>query len=297
MLTSMTGFGSGVFATEGISASCEIKSLNNRFFECSLRAKCPPLGEFEQTIKNRVKERVARGRVEIFLKVSFLDSSAHVISLDRGLADEYYKTFTEILDRYGLDRNVRLEDFLRLENLLDREERIPDRQLFQQALMAALDTALNRLTQMRKQEGKLLQDDILYRLDVCEGKMVEIDSMASDTPQALVEKYRSRLKKLLEDHGMESGLDEGRIVQEAAVIADKSDVTEEIIRFNSHVQQFREYLQLADPVGRSLEFLLQEMQREINTISSKSADSRISRLSVEVRSELEKIREQVQNVE
>lgn len=254
-------------------------------------------GEFEQTIKNRVKERVARGRVEIFLKVSFLDSSAHVISLDRGLADEYYKTFTEILDRYGLDRNVRLEDFLRLENLLDREERIPDRQLFQQALMAALDTALDRLTQMRKQEGKLLQDDILYRLDVCEGKMVEIDSMASDTPQALVEKYRSRLKKLLEDHGMESGLDEGRIVQEAAVIADKSDVTEEIIRFNSHVQQFREYLQLADPVGRSLEFLLQEMQREINTISSKSADSRISRLSVEVRSELEKIREQVQNVE
>ncbi|MBB5021019.1 YicC/YloC family endoribonuclease [Desulfurispira natronophila] len=297
MLNSMTGFGSGSYTNKVFDISCEIKSLNNRFFECLLRTKCPPLGEFEQQIKNRIRQQIQRGRLEVFIKATFNDSSAHTVTLNRALTDEYYKSFTEILDRYGLDRNVKLDNFLTLENILEREERIPDRSAFEAGILDAVDTALERLGQMRRHEGKSLEDDILFRLDVCEGKITDIDAQATSVPAALTEKLRSRISRLLESTGSTVEVDENRIAQEAAILADKSDVTEEIIRFNSHLQQFREYMKRSGAVGRSMEFILQEMQREINTIASKSPDSRTSRLSVEVRSELEKIREQVQNVE
>ncbi|WP_027390837.1 YicC/YloC family endoribonuclease [Chrysiogenes arsenatis] len=296
MIRSMTGFGSGSCANESLDVTMEIRAVNSRYFDFNLRSRSQ-LGEVEVMIKNYLNRYIARGKVDVTLRINFLDAADHAVQLNRPLADEYYKVFTEIVDRYNLERVVTLDHFLQTGKLVDVEETLPNQKLFQEAVEFAMKNAVTKLLRMRQEEGERLEADILARLDVCEMKVLEIEKIAAEVPLLLYEKLQQRIAKLASRLSDELQVDPERIAQEVALLADKADITEEVIRFGSHVRQFRDTTARKEPVGRALEFLLQEMHREVNTMASKTSDGRISRLVVDVKAELEKIKEQVQNIE
>lgn len=298
MLRSMTGFGSGSFANEVLDITAEIRTVNSRYLDIAIRSRLG-LGDLEPRIRSILRQRLHRGKIELSLKISFPNTSDQNVSLNRPLADEYYKIFTQILDRYGLERRISLDHFLAAGNVIETDDRIDDRDALMQGIGYALDNALSSLVRMRNDEGQHIEQDIANRIDLCERTLLEIEETAHELPARFYDRLRARLTRLA-SRAAESApeIDPERVAQEVALLVDRADITEEIIRFHSHIKQFREYLRTeGEAVGRSLEFVLQEMHREANTIASKSADSSVSRLSVQIRAELEKIREQIQNVE
>jgi len=288
----MTGFGRGRGMTAEVEIITEIRAVNHRFLDVSLRV--PKLyTSFEPEIRKIVSERIGRGKIDVTVTRTGGKGGLMEVVLDNQLADGYYKCLRELKDRFGLAGEVTISDMLTLRELivpLEKEQGIEEELPLMEA---SLGKALDALDEMRKIEGRALWKDIEQRLVTIRETAGLIAPMVDQVTAMAKEKLAKRVQDLT--GGLE--LDQERLAQEVALIADRSDVTEELTRLNSHVEQFLSCGQAGSPLGRKLDFLLQELLREVNTVGSKSASGEIASYIVNMKAELEKIREQTQNIE
>lgn len=292
MPKSMTGFGRGEAIGNGKRFTVELKSVNHRFGEVVLRMP-KQFFSLEEKAKRVILEKVARGRVDGFVSVEQLNENIPTVKVDKALASSYYKAMGELLADLDMADPVRADHILALPGVITVEHPAEDAEEWWPALEQAIREALGGLMEMRVAEGNRLKKDLLDRLGKIERLTFQIESRAP----RVVEEYRARLEQRLGEWLADSTLDMNRVMTEVVIFAEKSSITEEIVRLNSHISQAVKSLTGGEPVGRKLDFIIQEMNREINTISSKSSDVQISSTVVEAKSELEKIREQIQNLE
>lgn len=289
---SMTGFGRGEATADGKVWLAEIRCVNNRFLD--LKIKLPRrYAQLEERIKQKISSCHQRGRVDLLLSVSGDFSDQQKVSVNLGLAREYHDALSQLTDELSLDGSGKLALLAHYPDIIVREQAEEDIEQVWPLLDTALTVAIEQCEVMRQTEGVALQQDIAERIVSFEKT---VDSVEAALPQILVtrrQKLEERLEKLL--GGVQ--LDPQRLAQEVAILADKSDVTEELVRLRSHIQQFQSSLAEDGAVGRKLDFLIQEFLREVNTLASKINDANIAHLTVELKGELEKIREQVQNIE
>ena len=291
MVTSMTGYGRGEAQNEQVKVFAEIKTVNHRFCEYTIRMPRQLL-VLEEKVKKKANEYIRRGRVEIFITVEGESLVSKNVKIDWDLADQYVRLMDEVKGKYNLESSITLQDMLQLESIFLTEE-VPTVPVnLETLLMESIKVALENLKHMRVQEGRELAQDLQNQLK----KLAKIIEEVKNYAPSVVEQYKSRLAIKLSE--LTDGLiEDSRIVTEAAIFADKCDINEELTRLESHVQQFSGTLENAEPIGRKLDFLVQEMNREVNTIGSKANDSTITKEVVEMKSLLEKLKEQVQNIE
>ncbi len=293
MIRSMTGFGRGEAQAQQKKFLIEVKSLNHRYLDTNI--KMPKLLNYlEEKIRQRIKDAVKRGRVEVFISYERIGESDVKVTADLALAKQYLDALREIGDKLSVVDDISVSAIVKFPDVLVVEKKEEDEDEIWHSLSASLDIALQKLIEMREQEGKQLKVDFLKRLDIISDMIKQIEDRS---PQILAE-YRHRLlermKELLEDG---PNIDESRVLMEVALFADKSNITEELVRFHSHIRQFKSILEEDDSVGRKLDFLIQEMNREVNTIGSKANDLQLTNIVINLKSELEKLREQIQNIE
>jgi uncharacterized protein (TIGR00255 family) len=292
MIRSMTGFGAGRAAEGEEAVDVEVRSVNHKF--CEVKVRLPrELAALELELQRAVKERLARGGVEVLVRRAAGAPSAVVPRVDAALAAEYARAFAELQRSLGLGGAVALADVLGAEGVVRLEERAPDVDAGRAAAAAALAQALDALAAMRAREGEALARDLEARLATAEGLVARVEALA---PQS-IEHYRARLHERIQDVARGFVPDPARLAQEVALFADRMDVSEEVTRLRSHVAQTRGLMAGSEPAGRKMEFLVQEMHREANTIGSKSQSAEIAAAVVQLKAEIERMREQVQNVE
>ncbi|MBN1841162.1 MAG: YicC family protein [Deltaproteobacteria bacterium] len=295
MIKSMTAFGRAEKTVEDCSYTVEMRCVNRRYCEISVRMpQFAAGGPLEERIKKLVAAKVSRGRVDVVVKIKNGSRTIPEIEVNVPLAKAYYRALCKLNESLGIEERVGLETLLGLEGIIAATEPEVDLEKTWADLSTCVSETLESVDVMRTSEGKAIYDDFQKRLLSVEEGISGIRVLA---PSVLSE-YRSRLNEriaVLTEGKVE--LDPNRLAQEAAFLADKSDITEEIVRAESHLKQFRTVLEAEGPAGRTLDFLLQELNREVNTIGSKAGDTRLSHMAVNLKSELEKIREQVQNVE
>jgi uncharacterized protein (TIGR00255 family) len=292
MLRSMTGFGAGRARVGSEEIAVELKSVNHKFCEVKLRLP-RELAPAEPSIVRQVKDRVSRGAIEVWIKRQTAGGETNVPRLDVTLAKEYLEAFRELSSALAMDLNLRVQDIAAQPGVLRLEERAAPPEEASQALLSALESALSELLKMRAAEGAALKADLEQRLAFIEKLSEEIAALG---PKVVAE-YRQRLEQRLADLLATPGVEPQRIAQEVAIFADRTDVAEEMTRLSSHLSQFRVLISSPEPAGRKLDFLLQEMNREVNTTGSKSQHVEISSRIVALKAELERLREQVQNIE
>jgi len=291
MIKSMTGYGRGQVQVDGLSFSVEIRAVNHRYGDINIKAP-RLLMPMEAQIKKLVSAVLKRGKIDVFISQETTSQSASQPVVNRPLADAYMQVFQQLVEDYKLDGGVSLGLLIAQKDvLLVQETAIGEKELAN-CLFQALETALKTLVAMRENEGEATRVDIEQRLDSLTELLEVIVGRAPQVPLEWQLKLKERLARLGDDAG-----DPQRVAQEIAIFADRCDISEEITRFNSHLDQFRELLNQTEPVGRQLDFLVQELNREANTMGSKSNDGDLTRQVVLLKSELEKIREQVQNIE
>ena len=291
MLHSMTAFGRGEAGADGYRFTVELRTLNHRF--CDVRIKLPrKYSDFEEDIKKKVSSEFSRGRIEVsVLADDTLDKVQH-LTVDTELAKTYKRLLLFLQEELGLEGDLRLESLLNFRDLFAFQEDEESRGKAWSVVETALDQAVSGCLLMRQEEGEAIASDLNGRLNQLEALTGEVETRAP----FVVEDIRDRLQKRIQDL-LETELDETRLAQEVAFFAEKSDITEEVVRFQSHIQQFRDLLEASGSRGRQLEFLLQEMHREVNTIGSKANDLEIAQKVIQMKTELERLREQLQNVE
>jgi uncharacterized protein (TIGR00255 family) len=287
----MTGFGAGRGASGTEELDVEVRSVNHKFCEVKVRAP-RELGALEIDAAKLVKERLARGGVDVAIRRPG-GSTGLAPRIDLALAESYARAFREIQARLGLGGEVRLADVVGADGVVRLEERTIDLDAAREALRRALGAALDALVEMRAREGQALARDLGGRLDLLEGLVGRVEALG---PQAL-EHHRARLAERVQELARGVPVDPARLEQELVLLADRTDVTEEVTRLRSHLAQARALLGLAEPAGRKLDFLVQEMHREVNTIGSKSQSAELGAVVVSMKAEIERMREQVQNVE
>jgi uncharacterized protein (TIGR00255 family) len=294
MIKSMTGYGKAEAVLDGRKFLIEMKSVNHRFLEISLRMPGMLL-PLEGEIKKRIGEQFSRGRIEVTLRVDGDGSTetAGRFTLNLPLVRNYHALLCQLKEEFHLSDEVTLAMMAGFRDAFVSVETVQDPVTLWEGLSKVLAEAIRMLTEMRAKEGKSLKRDLTGRLDLIAGSLEEI---AGRAPQVVLD-YQKRLTDRVRELTGGMVIDEARLLQEVAIMADKSDITEEIVRFRSHIDQFAELLTGDDAAGRRIDFLIQEMGREINTIGSKSGDAEISRNVIEIKSELAKLREQVQNIE
>ena len=291
MIRSMTGFGAGRASASGEEIDVEVRSVNHKF--CEVKARLPrELSALEVDVVRAVKDRLARGGVEVAVRRGGAAAS-FAPRVDAALAESYARAFAEIQARLSLPGHVTLAEIIAADGVVRLEEREVDVDGAREALRRALSAALEALVAMRAREGEALSKDLASRLDVVDGAVVRIDELV---PRS-VEHHRARLAERVAELARGVTVDPARIAQEVALVADRTDVTEEVTRLRSHLAQARALLGSAEPAGRKLDFIVQEMHREANTIGSKSQSAEIAGLVVTLKAEIERMREQVQNVE
>jgi len=293
LIKSMTAYGRAEYSLGDILFISEIKSVNNRYRDIILRIP-KNFQIFDKELRSVISSRIKRGRIEASIQMEeSSDETPYTLELNEPLVNSYFKIFNQLAEQFGLDHEIRIESLCQMRDvILFRPETVEVDKVkpgFQEVLRQALDS----LDVMRIKEGEAIEADFVMRIDLLEKHLYEVENRAP----VLVQEYRKRLKENIERMLKDIAMDEARLAQEVALFAEKSDITEEIVRLRSHLKQFREYISLDDAVGRRLDFLIQEMNREVNTIGSKASDTIISRVVVEMKAEVEKLREQVQNVE
>lgn len=307
MTASMTGYGRGEDVGPAGQVVVEIRSVNHRFCEVVLRLP-RSLHALEDKIRRRVQERVARGRLEVSVSIGrslaataqegAQSTAAPVVRVDTELALAYYNHLKELGEKLGVGGNITLDMISRLPEVLVLMEPEVDPEEMWIAVGRALDQALAELIALRKREGAALAADLLSRVDAMRALQAELSSRTRDLPKMYLERLQRRLAELLPPAGAGvANLDPGRLEAEAALLADRTDVSEELLRLASHLDQFAATLQSGEPAGRKLDFLVQELNREVNTIGSKASDLDVTRLVLAAKAEIEKMREQIQNVE
>jgi uncharacterized protein (TIGR00255 family) len=292
MIKSMTGYGRGEWQANGKKVEVEVKSFNHRYCDISLRLP-RRLSPLETQARNLIRQRISRGRIEAFVKVDESSQDEQKLELDLNLAKDYHLALKTLQESLGIPGELRLEVLAGFKDIFTRKEVEADPEKDWSSLQAALEGALGSLEAMRRDEGRKLTEDFLGRLEAIEKMIQEVEEKAPLALRACRDRLAQRVQELNEG----VGVDEGRLAQEVAFLAERSDITEELVRIRSHLNQFRDMLKGTEPAGRKLEFLLQEINREANTIGSKASDAGIAQITVGIKSELEKIREQVQNVE
>ncbi|MCA9750990.1 MAG: YicC family protein [Gemmatimonadetes bacterium] len=292
MTRSMTGFGAAEVTRNGILVKVELRSVNHRFFDPSIRISRDWSG-LESTVKDLLKEGVARGRVTASVDVA-AESGGERLVIDETLADEYRTVLRGLAERHGLDPTLRAFELLQVPDLVRRETRVLEEADVTAALGDAVREALAQLESMRAREGQALAKDLSARLERIEATLDRVEAEARGAAEAQRDRLRERVQALVPD-GVTP--DPERLATEIALLAEKADVTEELVRFRAHDRAFASFLESGDPVGKRLDFLLQEMNREANTIGSKSSSAAIAHLVVELKEEIERLREQVQNIE
>lgn len=291
-MRSMTGYGRAERVAGDRQFVVEVRSVNHRFLEVVVRLP-RDLGPLEDRARRMVAGRVARGRVEVHITSRELDGRARALKVDKQLALAYYNSLRELQTQLGLDGNWGIELVAQLPDVLTVEEPEQDSEGVWPLLQDVMSTALDAMVEMREQEGRALFGDLGQRV----ARLEELREEVARRAPGLVDEYRSRLQRRAEELLAGRAIDENRLALEVALFADRSNIDEELVRLASHLGQMRQVLAQEDSAGRKLEFLLQEINREVNTIASKAGDVAIARAAVEAKGELEKMREQAQNIE
>ena len=292
MIKSMTGYGSAKGTVEGIEISIELKSVNNKFLDTAVRMPRSFLFA-EETIKQVVSSHISRGKVDVFVTVDSSGADDMVVKVNEPLLRGYLEALNTISEDFGLVNDATAMSVSRFPDVLTAEKKELDAEAVAEGMRAVAEQALCDFDRMRMTEGEKLKADVLLKLQNIEGFVSVIEENSPKT----VKEYRDRLYAKLSEVLGTSGIDEARILTEAAVFADKIAVDEETVRLRSHIAQLRQMLEAGSPIGRKIDFLLQEFNREANTTGSKCQNSDIAHVVVDLKSEIEKIREQIQNIE
>ena len=291
-LLSMTGYGSAKGSVEGQEITVELKSVNNRYLDCSVRLPRNFLFA-EDTVKQAVSAGVSRGKVDVFVSAQASQDSGTVVSVNEELARGYRDAVARIAETLGLESGLNAFSLARFPDVLTVERRELDKDKAAAALSEITAKAVEEFNAMREREGERLRRDMLGKIETIEGLVSVVEERSPQT----VKEYRERLEARLRDILADRSLDEQRVITEAAIFADRTAVDEETVRLRSHIAQFRTMLEEGSPIGRKMDFLVQEFNRESNTIGSKCSDASLAKVVVDLKSEIEKIREQLQNVE
>jgi uncharacterized protein (TIGR00255 family) len=291
MVISMTGFGRSRISSASYSVNVEVKTVNHRFSEINVRMPRQLL-KVEDKIKKKLNQHLRRGRAEVYIMIEGEGAVTRKIHVDWKLLEEYYLFIKEARDKFNIEGKVLLQDLLTRNEFIHIEENDAGNEELENLVLRATEEAVLLCKQMRVTEGEELRKDLLTSLLQLD---TNIDQLREYAP-LVVSAYKERLMKRIEEL-VQGQIDESRVLTEVAIFADKIDINEELTRLNSHVQQFKQTLNEMEPIGRKLDFLVQEMNREANTIGSKANDSSITKKVVEIKSLLEKLKEQVQNIE
>ncbi len=292
MIKSMTGFGSAKGTVEGIEITVELKSVNNRYLDTSVRLPRNFLFA-EEVIKSAVQSHISRGKVDVFVTVNSSMADDVAVSVNEPLLKGYYDAIHHIADEYSIPCEISALSLSRFPDVLTVEKKELDSEKISEGIKSITEAALSDFDAMRIREGEKLGNDVLEKL----GTISKLVSAVEEQSPKTVEDYRARLRQKLNEVLGTAGIDENRILTEAAVYADKVAVDEETVRLRSHMSQLSGMVNGSSPIGRKMDFLIQEFNREANTIGSKCQSSAIAYLVVDIKSEIEKIREQIQNIE
>ena len=292
MVKSMTGYGRAEEVFNGCTITVELRSVNNRYLDCNVRI--PRLYLFaEEGIETRVQNTISRGKVDVFVTLDSAGAERVQVTVNKPVADGYYTALKRLSEEYGLSGDISVSLLSRFPEVLLAEKAEEDVEQMAKDICSVLDRALADFDQMRTREGERLKEDILSRAAAIEHKVSLVEQRS---PQTVAE-YRAKLEARISEVLANTQLDPARILTEAAIFADKVAVDEETVRLRSHVGQLREMLSKGGATGRKLDFLIQEFNREANTIGSKCSDIEVAGHVVDIKAEIEKIREQVQNIE
>lgn len=291
-MKSMTGYGNATQVLSNREITAEIRSVNNRYFDCNV--KLPRAYAFaEEAIKQAVKQSVSRGKIDVYLTITAQEDSNVTISVNRPVLEGYLNAFREISAAYSIPDNTTIQSISRLPDVFFVEKGAEDEERVLEELLFVVNQALTKYNAMRQAEGEALVRDLTAKADGILAMVAEVEKRMPEMVTSYRERLFAKMKETLEN----STIDEGRILQEAAIYADRVAVDEETVRLRSHIAQMKQLFGESIPVGRKLDFLIQEMNRETNTIGSKCNDLALTQIVVDIKAELEKIREQVQNLE
>lgn len=292
MIFSMTGYGSASGEVDGLHIVTEVRSVNNRFLDVSIRIPRTFLFA-EDALKKVVQKHISRGKTDVYVTIDSSKMENVSVVVNEPLLKAYVKAMSDIADIAGVSEEMSAMKLGELPDVLSVEKQELDQSTVTTGLCTVLECALKDFDRMRGIEGNKLGTDIARKLDLIEGYVLEVEKKSPE----IVENYSRRLREKMDEVIAESGYDEKRIIEEVAIYADHIATDEEVVRLKSHISQMRQMLQAGSPIGRKMDFLIQEFNREANTIGSKCQSSEISRVVVEMKSEIEKIREQIQNIE
>ncbi|MBQ6274706.1 MAG: YicC family protein [Oscillospiraceae bacterium] len=292
MIKSMTGYGSAKGLVDGLEISVELKSVNNRYLDASVRLPRSFLFA-EEMIKSRVQSHISRGKVDVFVSVDSSQAGDMAVKVNESLLKGYLDAIGHIAEEYGLPNDLTAQSLSRFPDVLTVEKRELDAEAISAGMGEIVERALQDFDAMRLREGEKLRDDVLTRLETIRSLVETVEAKAPET----VAEYRRRLEQKMAEVLGSTGIDENRILAEAAIFADHIAVDEETVRLRSHMSQLRSMINGNSPTGRKIDFLIQEFNREANTIGSKCQNSQIAHVVVDLKSEIEKIREQIQNIE
>ena len=291
-MKSMTGYGRANEERDGKTITVELRAVNHRYLDCTVKAP-RQYGFLDDAVKKAAAARIARGKVEIFVGVEVEEGGDVAVTVNHQLAKRYLDALHDLSETYGLRDDVTVMTLAKLPDVLGSERIEQDAEAMTREVLAVFDKACDGFDQMRLREGEKLAEDVRSRCAAF-GRMVgEVDTRSPERGKEYREKLLARMQEVLAD----TSIDETRILTEAAIYADKTAVDEETVRLRSHLHQMDGMLQETQPIGRKLDFLVQEMNREANTIGSKANDVDMARIVVDIKSEIEKIREQIQNIE
>lgn len=292
MIRSMTGYGRSQEIVDGLSIVVEIKSVNHRYFEYSSRL---PRGYafLDDKLKSLMQQRISRGKVDVYVQIQALETAGSEVTVDHALAESYLSALRDLTERYGLRDDVSATALSRYPDVLTVRQAQVDEDAVWAAVSRVADIALARFVAMRELEGGRMREDVLSRANTIRQAVAVVEEKSPDTVRVHMEKVEARIRDLL--NGVP--VDEARLLNEAAVFADKVAVAEETVRLCSHLDQLEQLINSDEAIGRKLDFLVQEINRETNTIGSKCSDLALTRIVVDIKAEIEKIREQIQNIE
>ena len=292
MIRSMTGYGRYQDTVDGMDITVEIKAVNHRYYEYSSRLP-RAYGFLDDKLKAYLQGSISRGTVDVYVFIDTADAPGSRVTVNHSLVQGYLKALREIAETYGLRNDVSVMSLARYPDLLTVHREAEDEEAVWAAVRTVADVALNRFLQMREKEGEKLQEDILSRAAAILEAVGQVEERSPQTVREHMDKVQARMRELLGT----ATVDEQRLLTEAALFADKIAVAEETVRLRSHISQLEHMLAGNEAVGRKLDFLVQEINREANTIGSKAQDVQLARVVVDIKAEIEKIREQIQNIE
>lgn len=292
MIKSMTGYGKSEQTIDSLNVTVEIKSVNHRYFEFSARVP-REYGFLEEKLKKYCNSLITRGKVECYVSVEDLEEREMEVNVNETLAAGYVKALKELSERFGLKDDISAVTLSRYPDVITLHKASEDEERIWNAVKTVAETAVSKFIEMRETEGSKLRGDILSRADYIIECVEFVEGRSPETVREYNEKLKQRMKELLGD----AAVDEQRLLNEAAIYADKIAVDEETVRLRSHISQLREFMNSSEAIGRKLDFLVQEINREANTIGSKAQDVDIAKKVIAIKAEVEKIREQVQNIE